>query len=113
MLIIKEDILTVGKGPSQGLDDTTLTTESEYSNVTEDGNKFYLSLYYNGSNGYLFVNGAKICQFKAKYSELIAYPLRLVNISEDFTDDNMKETRLNGYVYDIQSIIIVLVSMIF
>ena len=36
--------------------------------------KFCLSLDYNGNNSYLFVNGAKIYQFKTKDSELIDYP---------------------------------------
>ena len=35
-----------------------------------------------------------MCQFKTKDSELIAYPLCLDNISEDFLVDNMKETGL-------------------
>ena len=39
-------------------------------------------------------------QFKAKDSELIAYPLGLGNISENFTVDNMKKTGLYKYVYD-------------
>ena len=49
----KKDILTLGKGPTQGLDNTTLTAEAEYSiNITEQRNKFCLRLHYNGSNCY-------------------------------------------------------------
>ena len=62
-------------GQTQALDDTTLTAEGEYSiNFTEQGKKFCLSLHYNGSNSYLFVNEVKIYQFKAKVSGIIAYP---------------------------------------
>ena len=59
------------------------------------------SLHYNRSNSYLFVNGVKICPFKVKDSELFTFPLCLRNISKDFEIvENMKETGLNGYVYD-------------
>ena len=59
-----------------------------------------LSLHYNGANSCLFVNGTEIHKFKAKDSEIVASPLCLGNISKDFSAENMKKTRLNGYVYD-------------
>ena len=47
----KKDILTLDKGPAQGLDGTTLTTEKRYSiNFTGNKKKFCLSLHYNGAN---------------------------------------------------------------
>ena len=46
---------------------------------------------------FLFVNVAKIYQFKAKSSKVKPYPLCLGNISKDFTVNNVKK-RLNGYV---------------
>ena len=55
---------------------------------------------YNRANNYLFVNGKEIHKFKAKDSEIVATPLCLENISKDWSVDNMKDTRLNGYVYD-------------
>ena len=42
----------------------------------------------------------KIYKFKAKDSEIVAAPLRLRNISKDWSVDNMKKTGFNGYVYD-------------
>ena len=57
-------------------------------------------MHYNGANSYLFVNGTEIIKFKAKDSEIKAYPLCLGNISKDFSVDNMKRTGLKGYVYD-------------
>ena len=57
-------------------------------------------MHYNGANSYLFVNGTEIHKFKAKDSEIVVNPLCLGNISKDFPVDNMKKTRLNGYVYD-------------
>ena len=86
----KKDILILGEGPTQGLDDTTLTAEKKYSiNVTETRKKFCLSLHYQGANSYLFVNGAEVYKFKAKDSETNAIPLSLGNVSKDFSVDNM------------------------
>ena len=66
-----KDILIVGKGPAQGLDDTTLKAEAEYRiNFTQSNRKTVLSLHYNGGNSFLFVNAKKIYQFKANDSEI-------------------------------------------
>ena len=59
-----------------------------------------MSLHYNGANSYLFVNGIEIIKFKTKGSEISAYPLRLGNISKDWSVDNMKKTGLKGYFCD-------------
>ena len=50
-------------------------------NFTVINKKFFLSLHYNGTNSYLFVNGTEIYKFKAKDSEIVArkYFYRLVN----------------------------------
>ena len=57
-------------------------------------------MHYNGTNSYLFVNSTEITKFKAKDSNIIATPLCIGNISKDWSVDNMKDTDLNGYVYD-------------
>ena len=57
-------------------------------------------MHYNGTNSYLFVNGTEIIKFKAKYSEILATPLCLGNISIDSYINSIKNTGLNGYVYD-------------
>ena len=67
---------------------------------TDYREKNCLSLHYNGASTYLFVNGIKIIKFKAKDSEIAATPLCLGNISKDWSVDSMKDTGLNGYVYD-------------
>ena len=59
-----------------------------------------MSLHYNGTSSYLFVNGTEIHKFKAKDSEIVATPLCLGSISKDFSVDNMKKTGLNGYIYN-------------
>ena len=42
----------------------------------------------------------QIIKFKAKDSKIVATPICLGNISKDWSVDNMKNTVLNGYVYD-------------
>ena len=69
-------------------------------NFTVTKKKFCLSLYYNGANCYLFLNGKKIVKLKAKDSEIVASPLCLGNISKDQSIDNMKRTGINGYAYE-------------
>ena len=96
----KKDTLVLGKGPRQGLEHT-LTAEKMYSiHLTVTKKKFCLSLYYNGANSYLFVNGSEIYKFKAKGSEIVSTPLCSGNISKDWSTDNMKKTGFHGYVYD-------------
>ena len=96
-----KDILILGKSPTQGLGEHSLTAEKMYSiNFTDHRKKCCLSLHYNGVNSYLFVNGTEIIKFKAKDSEIVASPLCLGNISKDWSVDNMKKTGFNGYVYD-------------
>ena len=57
----KKDIITVGKGPTQGLKDTTLTAKKQHAiNFSEQEKKFCLHLHYNGVNSYLLFNGVDI-----------------------------------------------------
>ena len=101
MIIRKKDILILGRGPTQGLGEHSLTAEKMYSiNFTVTKKKFCLSLHYNGANSYLFVNGTEIYKFKAKDSKIVPSLLYLGNISKDWTADNMKKTGLTGYIYD-------------
>ena len=69
-------------------------------NFTVTKKKFCLGLHYNGGNSYLFVKSTEIYKFKANNSEIVASPLCLGNISEDWSTDNMKKAGFNGYVYD-------------
>ena len=62
--------------------------------------KFCLSLYYNGANSYLLVNGTEIYKFKANDSEIVATPLCLENISKVWSIDNMKKTGFPGSIQD-------------
>ena len=96
-----KDILILDKGPAQGLDYFTLTAETQYSVNSTRPLKSCLSLYFNGSNSFLFFNATKICKFKAQDSEIKNYLLCFGNISGDFSANNMKKrTRLNRCVYN-------------
>ena len=96
-----KDVLVLGRGPTQGSGENSLTAEKMYSiNFTVTKKKFCLSLHYNGSNSYLFVNGKEIIKFKANDS-IVAGPLCLGNISKGWSSSNMKKTGINGYVYEI------------
>ena len=84
----KTDILILGEGPTQALDDTT---EKKYSiNFSEHGKKLCLSLHCNVANSYLFVNGVELHKFKAKDSKINAGLLCLGNVSKDASVDNIK-----------------------
>ena len=86
-----KDILIFGKGPTRGLDGTTLTAEAKCPiNSTKSNERFALNLHYNG-NSFLFVNATKIYQFKAKNPEIKKCPLCLNNMSKESTIDNMKK----------------------
>ena len=90
-----KDLLFLNEGPTQGLAGTTLTAEANYPiNFTQSGKIFVLSLPYNESNSFLFVNATKIYQFIAKDSEIKDYTLCLGNISKDSTINNMKKNRI-------------------
>ena len=81
----RKDILILGKCPTQGLGEHSLTEEKMYLvNFTDHRKRCCLSLHFNGANSYLFVNGTEIIKFKAKDSNIIATPLCLGNISKDW-----------------------------
>ena len=55
------NILVLGEGPTQGLDNTAITAEAKYSiNFTESERRFVICQLYNGSNSFSFVNAAKM-----------------------------------------------------
>ena len=96
-----KNILILGKCPTQGSGEHSLTAGKMYSiNFNKNNTKFCLSLHYIGANCYLFVNGTEIIKFKAKDSNIVASPLCLGNISKDWSADGMRKSRFTGYFYD-------------
>ena len=60
-------ILILGEEPTQGLDDTPLTADVQYSiNFSRSNRKLCLSLHYDGSNSFLFVNATKNMSIQSK-----------------------------------------------
>ena len=89
----KKDILIINKGPTNGLDDTMLTTEKQDSiKFTKQQQNFCLSLHYKGANTYILVNNIEIYKFKAKDFEINSTPLCLGNVSKVFSVYDMKKT---------------------
>ena len=94
-MVRKNDILFLGKGATQELDDTTLKVEAQYSiSFSRSNRKFCLSLHSNGNKRVLFINATEIYQFKAKDCGIKKRPLCLRKISGDFAANNMKKTRI-------------------
>ena len=86
----KKHMLTYKDGPTNGLNDTTVTAEKEYLiNFTEQQNNVCLSFHYKWINSYLFVNCVKIYKIKAKDSEINASSFCLDNVSKDISVFNM------------------------
>ena len=109
-----KDILVLGEGPTKALDDKTLTAKAKYPiNFAQSGKRLVLSLNYNGSNSFLFANGTKVYQFKAKDSEIKYNELCLGNISKDLTINNMTKAGLKGVANFFLLILILLILMIF
>ena len=66
-----QNILVLGRAFIQKINNTTIYAEKMYSpNFSVENKIFVLSLHYNGDNSYLFVNGKKVTQLKAKNSEI-------------------------------------------
>ena len=77
------NIFVMGNAFVQGINDTTLYAEKMYSqNFTQPSTKFVLSLYYNGDNSYLFVNGKQELKFKAKTESLGKEKLCIGNLRD-------------------------------
>ena len=94
-------IYCFGEGFKQGINDTTIYAEKNYyRNFTEHGEKFVLSLHYNGDNSYLFVNGRQELKFKAKNDQLIKEKLCIGNLSDQWKASESEKTGLYGNIYD-------------
>ena len=68
VLIIKKNNFSVlGKGPTQEINDSTGAAEKEISKVNT---KLWLSLHYNGDEGYFYVNKTyeQMNNLKSKYN---------------------------------------------
>ena len=95
------NIYVMGKEFIQGINDTTIYAEKLFHNsFTELGEKFVLSLHYNGDNSYLFANGRQELKLKAKDDQMINEKLCLGNLSGEWTKSESEKTGLYGNIYD-------------
>ena len=93
-------IYLMGTGLTQGINDTTIYAENNfYRNFTDFGKNFVLSLYYNGDNSYLFVNGRQELKFKAKKDQLVKEKLCIGNLSDHgLRADQKKLEYMEGFI---------------
>ena len=105
-----QNILVLGQAFIQKINNITIYIEKTYSpNFSVENKIFALSLHYNGDNSYLFVNGQKVTQFKAKNSETGANWMLLESLvgSKSYYDvselskDDVNDTKIYGNVYDV------------
>ena len=95
------NIYFMGKDYIQKINDTTIYAEKMYyRNFTDPGKNVLLSLYYNGNNSYLYVNGNQELKFKAKTDQLVKEKLCLGNLSDQWTTSESEKTGLYGKIYD-------------
>ena len=59
--ILIKTVLVLDEGPTNGLDDTTITAEAKNSvNIINSKKEICSSLHYNGANSFLYANGVQI-----------------------------------------------------
>ena len=96
----------MGDGLTQGINDTTIYVEKNYyRNFTDPGQKFVLSLHYNGDNSYLFVNGRQELKLKYKTDQLVKEKLCIGNLSDQWTTSESEKTGLYDFVVDYEQIV--------
>ena len=96
---LKNNVLVLGEGPTQGITDSTGVAERKFSIYFSTGNN------YSGDEGYLYVNETEICRFKAK-DNISWFNFCLRSISQDFRKVEQSEISLNGDEYNFQLTII-------
>ena len=88
-------------GLTQGINDTTIYAEKNFDrNFTDPGQKFVLSLHYNGDDSYLFVNSRQELTFKCKTDQLVKEKLCIGNLTDQWTTSESEKTGLYGSIYD-------------
>ena len=95
------NVYVMGKEFIRGINDTTIYAEKLFhNNFTELGEKFVLSLHYNGDNSYLFANGRQELKFKGKDDQIINEKLCIGNLSSEWTKSESEKAGLYGNIYD-------------
>ena len=99
-----QNILILGHGLTQKVNNTTIYAEKMYSpNFSAENKTFCLSLHYNGDNSYLFVNGKEVTKFKATDFKSKANQLASgsISTSANLSTSDIEDSKLYGNVYDV------------
>ena len=106
-----KDFLVLDRSLIQLIEKTTIYAEKMYSpNFSTENKIFALGIHYNGDNSFLFVNGQKVTQFKAKDSVInktralilgkLTIPAYPSGANNRLSPKNTNDTKLYGNVYD-------------
>ena len=96
-----QNILMLGHGLTQKVNNTTIYVEKMYSpNFSAENKTVCLSLHYNGDHSYLFVIGKEVTKFKAKESEIKANQLALgsISTSANLSSSDIEDSKLYGKI---------------
>ena len=97
-----QNILILGHGLTQKINNTTIYAEKMYSPKFSAENKtFCLSLHHIGDDSYLFVNAKEVTKFKAKNSGIKANQLALgsISTSANLSSSDIEDSKLYRNVY--------------
>ena len=92
-----QSFLVLGRDFVQKVNYTTIYAENIYSpNFSKENEIFVTSLHYNGDDSYLFVNGTKVIQFKAKDSEIKSRALasRSISTISNLSKSDIEDSKL-------------------
>ena len=105
-----KDFLVLGRGLIQLIENTAIYAEKTYSpNFSAENKIFVLSLHYNIDNSFLFINGQRVTQFKAKDDVFnnarvltlgaLTVPVYPSGANNRLSPKNTNDTKLYGNVY--------------
>ena len=97
-----ENFYCIGKSFAQGLQiGKTLYAEHDYvkTNGSEMKRLHVLTVFYNGSNSYILLNGVQQAKFKAMTNLKLNNPLIFGKTTDNFTSTEAKGTSLRGNIY--------------
>ena len=85
----KNNFLILGKGATDGINNSTGAAKKNSINFSKAKQKFSLRSHYNGDESYLYVNEVNTFNFKAN-DNISWYEFSSGSVSKDFTKDEHK-----------------------
>ena len=99
----KKYLLILGKGPTQGLENTPSRTKIIQLILLKIIKIFVWACFIMEKTVIYLLMVQKFINLKQTILKIVATTLCLENILKDWSIDNMKMTALNGYVYDLSA----------